>query len=210
MRNCWNFFASVKLAIVIFALISLISIIGTIVEQQAEPDKNISLLAKFFGDSSAPTIYNIFAKLGFIDMYRSRWYIALLFILALNITICSFDRLPRILRIIKDSLGPLGTEQIERLSIKRSILLNGKPEELKDTVRIALKRAGFNAKVIKEYNGYQFYSQKGLWSRLGVYVTHLSILVIMLGAIAGMLFSVESFISLPEGDISSVTYPIPG
>jgi cytochrome c biogenesis protein len=74
--NIWGFFASVKLAIIIFPLISLTSIIGTIVEQQAEADKNVALLAKFFGDSAAPTVYNIFAELGFMDMYRSWWYLS--------------------------------------------------------------------------------------------------------------------------------------
>ncbi len=210
INKIWDFFTSVKLAIIIFACISLISIIGTIVEQQAEPDKNIALLAKFFGDSAAPTVYNIFAKLGFMDMYRSWWYITLLVFLALNIIICSFDRLPRVLKNIREPLRPLRNEQIERMVIKRSILLNGKPEGVKDTVSIALKKAGFNIGEIKEDKGYQFYSQKGSWSKLGIYITHLSILVILSGAIFGMLFSVESFISLPEGDTSPVTYPIPG
>jgi cytochrome c biogenesis protein len=117
--------------------------------------------------------------------------------------------LPRILKVIKDPLRPLSNEQIERLSIKRSILLNGRPEEVKDTVCIALKNAGFNVKETREDKGCQFYSQKGSWSRLGVYVIHLSIIVTLLGAVIGMLFSVESYLSLPEGDISAVSYPIP-
>jgi len=37
----WDIFASVKLAVVIFALISATSIVGTILEQQADPEKNV-------------------------------------------------------------------------------------------------------------------------------------------------------------------------
>ncbi len=74
----WNFLASVKLAVATFIILALSSIVGTIVEQRAEPAKNIALLAKFFGDSAAPTVYNIFAKLGFMDMYHSWWFISFL------------------------------------------------------------------------------------------------------------------------------------
>ena len=35
----WDIFSSVKFAVVIFALISLTSIIGTIIEQNAAPEK---------------------------------------------------------------------------------------------------------------------------------------------------------------------------
>ena len=209
INKAWDLFTSVKLTIIIFPLIAIISIIGTIVEQNADPEKNIKLLTGLFGESAAPTVYNVFTEFGLIDMYRSWWYIALLLILALNVLICSVHRLPGVLKIIKASVHPLSNEQIEKMTIKRSVLLKGKPDSAKKTVRAVLKKDGFNVKETWEDNGLRFCSQKGGWSRLGVYITHISILVIMLGAITGMIFSQESFISLPEGDISSVTYPIP-
>ena len=38
----WDFFASVKLAVVLLMILALSSIVGTIVEQRAEPATNIS------------------------------------------------------------------------------------------------------------------------------------------------------------------------
>ena len=67
----WDFFASIKLAIVIFAALSLTSIVGTVIEQNADPEKNIKLLAKLFGHSAAPSLFRIFDSLGFMDMYHS-------------------------------------------------------------------------------------------------------------------------------------------
>ncbi len=206
--NLWDFFASVKLAIVILIILASTSIIGTIIPQRTE--EAMKFLTRIAGDSTAPTVYNIFLRLGFIDMYHSWWFMALLSFLTLNITICSFDRLPGILRIIKDPIRPLSNEQVEKMPVKRSILLKGKPDSVKDTVSIALKKAGFNIKETGEDKGYHLYSQKGRWSRLGVYITHLSILVILLGAIIGMFFSVESFLSLAEGRTSSEAYSFSG
>jgi cytochrome c biogenesis protein len=205
----WNFFTSVKLAIIIFPLISLVSIIGTLVDQQAEPGENVALLAKFFGDTYAPTVYNIFAEIGFIDMYSSWWYIALLVLLAVNITVCSIDRLPKTIKIIKEPLRPFSNDRIGNLPIRRSFVLNGSLDSVIDTLRNALRNTGFKITEFREDKNCRLCSQKGRWSRIGVYITHAGVLVTMMGVVSGVLFSEESYLSLPEGDTSSVSYPIP-
>ncbi|MEW6215533.1 MAG: hypothetical protein AB1478_10100, partial [Nitrospirota bacterium] len=53
----WDLLASVKFAIVIFSLISITSIIGTVLEQGAGRAKNIQILNRLFGESLAPTFY---------------------------------------------------------------------------------------------------------------------------------------------------------
>jgi cytochrome c biogenesis protein len=100
-ESIWKFFASVKFAIYIFIALATLSIVGTIVEQQAEPARNIALLAKFFGDAFAPTVYNIFANLGFMDMYGSWWYVGLLGLFSINLIVCSIDRLPKTWRLVR-------------------------------------------------------------------------------------------------------------
>jgi len=202
----WNFFASVKFAIIIFAFIALTSIIGTVLEQQGDPARNIKILTKIFGESLAPHLYNIFEKLGFIDMYRSWWFISLLVIFAMNIVICSIDRLPRIWRLVREPMTPMTEDKLRKLGIHREIVLKGKPEKVKDTVASALKHVRFGFSTIKTENGFQFISQKGNNSRLGVYITHFSILIILIGAIVGYRFGFKGHLNLPEGSISNVAF----
>jgi cytochrome c biogenesis protein len=209
INKAWDLFTSIKIAIVIFPLIAVISIIGTIVEQKADPEKNIKLLTGLFGESAAPTVYNLFAELGLIDMYTSWWYISVLFLLALTIIVCSIHRLPGILKITKASVHPLSNEQIGKMNINRSVLIKGKPDSTKEGIYVVLRRYGFNMAETGEGRGYRCCCQTGSRSRLGAYITHLGIIVIMLGAVTSLFFSQESYISLPEGDASSVTYPIP-
>jgi cytochrome c biogenesis protein len=202
----WDFLASVRLAIIFFALISLTSIIGTILEQQAEPARNIKVLTKIFGESLAPGMYSIFEKLGFMDMYHSWWFMALLILFSINIVICSLGRLPRIWKIVKEPIGPMTEDKIKKLTIHREIVLKGKPDKVKNAVTGAIKSAGFNYTESKEDNGYQFFSQKGNYSRLGVYIAHFSILVILIGAIIGIFFGFKGLLTLPEGSVSDVAY----
>ena len=202
----WDFFASVKFAIVIFAFISITSIIGTILEQKAEPATNIQILTRLFGESIAPSLYTVFNKLGFIDMYHSWWFVALLILFSANIVICSLDRLPRILKLVKEPIVPMKEEQLKRFVIYREIVLNGKPDKVKDAVSNAIKSAGFHYAESKEEKGYQFFSQKGKYSRLGVYITHFSILIILLGAIIGVFFGFKGYLNLPEGAVANEAY----
>lgn len=203
----WDFFASVKLAIVIFAVLSVTSIIGTIIEQNAEPERNIKLLAKFFGSSKAPTAFKIFDSLGFMDMYHSWWFITILLLFATNLIICSIDRLPKILKLVKEPVKPLSEDHFKGFGIKREIVLKGKPEKVKVTIESAIKKTlGLNPSEIREEKGYQLFSEKGNLTRLGVYITHFSILIILIGAIIGIFFGFKGFLNLPEGEVSDVAF----
>jgi cytochrome c biogenesis protein len=195
----WGLFASVKFAVVIFALIALTSIVGTVLEQKAEPARNIAILSKIFGETLAPTVYSIFDTLGFMDMYRSWWFRALLVLFSANLVICSLDRLPRIWKLAREPIHPITAERLEMVGMRREVSLKGKPEKVRDAVTGAIRAIGFNCKETKEERGYQFYCQKGGYTRLGVYLTHLSIILILVGALIGIVFGFKGSMNIPEG-----------
>jgi cytochrome c biogenesis protein len=204
----WNFFTSIKLAVIVFALISITSIVGTIIEQQAPPERNIKLLAKFFGESFAPTAYRILDTLEFTNMYRSWWFLGLLFIFSANLIICSLDRLPRILKIVKEPIKPLTPDIFNTMPIKKELTLKKKVDDVERLIESTLKKIGFHKslKHLDASGNLQIYAEKGKYSRLGVYVTHLSILLILIGAIIGIFFGFNAFLPLLEGETSSVAY----
>jgi len=203
----WDFFSSIKLAAVTFALIALSSIIGTIIEQQAEPAKNLELLAKMFGDNIAPKLYDIFYAMGFMDMYHSWWFITFLVVFSVNLIICSLDRLPGRMKVIKQPLNPLKKDRFTTAyPIKKELSLNVSSDAAKNAVRNVVRKAGFNVQEVSEEGMIQIYSQKGAYTRLGVYVTHLSILLIFLGAVIGIFFGFNGYLNLPEGFTSDVAY----
>lgn len=201
----WSFFSSITLAVVLIALIAITSIVGTIIEQNAPPEKNLALIERLFGEHLTPTLYNFFEQTGFMDMYHSWWFVTLLLLLSANLIICSLDRLPRILKLVREQIKPLSEEQFKNIG-KKEIVLKGKLEKTKDVVGTALKRGGFNLLETKEANGYQLYSEKGNYTRLGIYITHLSILLIFIGALIGIFFGFKGFMELPEGESRSFAF----
>jgi cytochrome c biogenesis protein len=206
----WDLFASVKLAIITFSLIALSSIVGTVLEQNAEPEKNIQILVKMFKVShdTAHSVYGMLDRLGFTDMYHAWWFVSFLLVFAANLIICSIDRLPRVWKMVREPIRPLTVDLIEKTSIRRSISLKGNPSHAKELVQTALAEIGFRPLVAPDETtgGMQVYAEKGNYSRLGVYITHLSILVILAGAIIGLFFGYNAFLNLPEGETSSFAY----
>lgn len=198
-----------KLAVGIFTVISLTSIIGTIVEQQAAPANNIALLAKLFGEGAAPTVYTALEAAGFTDMFNSWWFLALLFIFATNLIVCSLERLPRVWKIVKEPLAPLQEEQAAAMTPKHEVVLPGSIELALQKTREGLKAIGFKNMVLAE-GGNQLCAEKGRYSRLGVYVTHLSILLILIGGVVGMRFGFNGHLNLLEGTSSALAYKMNG
>ncbi|MEJ2254531.1 MAG: cytochrome c biogenesis protein ResB [Nitrospirota bacterium] len=202
----WDFLASVKLAIIIFALISLTSIVGTILEQNASAQANIKILSGIVGYGLAPKVYRVLETMGFMDMYRSWWFIGLLMLFSVNLLICSLDRLPRTWKLVVEPFRPLASDRFRAFGLKREFTLPGKTEANRDKLAAGLRSLGFRRWQTSTEGGLQYYAQKGRLSRLGVYITHLSIIVILLGAVVGWVFGYKGFVNIPEGTSTSLIW----
>ncbi len=187
-------------------IISVTSIVGTIIEQQAEPERNIKLLTKFFGDATAPSVFKVLDSMGFTDMFSSWWFMALLFIFAANLVICSIDRLPKIWKIVKEPVKPLSEERLNSMTSKREIVIKCQIDKAEQKANEGLKKIGFRGIARLAEGKTQICAEKGRYSRLGVYVTHLSILLILIGAVVGMKLGFNGNLNLLEGTSSAVAY----
>ena len=176
-----------------FLLISLAltSIIGTVLPQGQLPPEYVAQLS--------PTKLQIYSKLGFFDMYHSWWFITLLYVFSLNLVSCSIKRLPHVFKFVSDPTLVLGESSRNSFSLKQEIKITSIAENGKETLSTFLGTE-FSTPVITEHSGeYHLFAQKSAWSRLGVYVVHLSILVIFVGAIIGSLAGYKGYVSIVEG-----------
>src|SRR5512138_1825024 len=87
----WDFFISLKLAIVVLILLAAASIFGTIVEQTPDP----AVQAQYQGAE-------LLRKLSMFDMYHSWWFLALMVLFTVNLSCCTLDRLPKVIRTVRN------------------------------------------------------------------------------------------------------------
>ena len=190
MRPVWKFFASVRLAIFLLALLALTSIIGTIIPQHQS--------AGFYAERYSQGMAAFLQALDIPSMYSSWWFVALLALLALNLIVCSFDRLPGVWRIMGADPTAMPAERIKKMPERASWQVGG---TVLPTVKTLLAVRGFKA-----VNDRLFVAEKGAWSRLGAYIVHLSILIIFAGALVGQHYGFKANLMLPEGDATDTVF----
>lgn len=98
------FFSSLKLTIPLLIVLAALSVIGTLITQQASEHEYIHR----YGE----TTYSILKGLGLFNMYHSWWFIGVLILLAINLIACSWKRLPGVwqqVRKAKSGYARLGT-----------------------------------------------------------------------------------------------------
>ena len=197
VQKVWDFFCSLKLTIFLLISLALTSVIGTILPQGPLPPEYVAEIS--------PIKLQIYTKLGFFDMYHSWWFIALLYIFSINLISCSIKRLPHVFKFITEPTTILGESLRNSFSLKKEIATSASTEAGRDKMADFLAKE-FATPVVNEHNGeYHLFAQKNAWCRLGVYVVHLSILVIFVGAIIGSLFGFKGFVTIVEGSsVSSI------
>ncbi len=193
----WAFFSSVRLTVALLAFIILLAVLGTVI-----PQRDAVMEAARHAHSGWEAAMD---ALRLSDIFHSPWLLILLGLLSLNLVICSLNRFPASLRAFRtngfvDPSSPgsrppdisLPTEDPPDEALKKLEIL------LKKTYRIAARRSAAGMGLL--------YADRGRYSRFGVYVVHLGVLVIIAGALAGSLFGFKAYVNLAEGESSDVVY----
>ena len=192
IKNTWDFFASVKLTVVLLLTLAVTSIIGTLIPQNESPQAYLEAFGVF--------LYRFFNILGFFDLYHSWWFQALMLLLALNVLICSIDRLSATWRIIFPERPKFNLSRFRRLEPKEEFTQKGSAEALKQRYHTIVCRNFRYCRVEETDSGFAIFGERGRWTRIGVYIVHLSVICMLVGGVIGSMFGFEGFVNLAPGD----------
>lgn len=186
----WKFFRSVRLSIVLLVILAAVAVIGTIVPQREEAAKVVQ--------HWNPKVVEILFRLGLFDLYHSHLFRLLLFVLSLNLIVCSLDRLPKSIRLFRHTIDPTSQALFERplITLKIKEIENS---ALSKVLAKALRLFGGRPSFFEKDNSFFAHSDYGRFSYLGVYLVHLSVLVILVGGLIGSIFGFEGYVNILEG-----------
>ncbi len=190
-ESVWEFLASVRLTVILLLSLAVTSVIGTLIPQNESPAAYLRAYGEF--------LFRLFSVLDFFDMYRSWWFRLLIVALTANIVVCSVDRLSAIGRIVFDRNPKFKRSRFAKLKNREVFSVRADPGELRDRYERALARFGKVRAEATEGGGWCLFADRGRWTRLGVYGVHLSIVVLLLGALVGSIFGFDGFVTIPEG-----------
>jgi cytochrome c biogenesis protein len=187
----YDLFRSLKLTISLLILLAILSIIGTLIIQNATRTEYIQRYG--IGLYEVLNFFNLF------DMYHSSWFSAILLLLVINLITCSLHRLPGILSQISRGSGALEDKTLKTLPYVEKIQISD-PIKREEDIQSSLKKRFKDWGRIETERAVTLFSEKGGYSRLGVPITHLSILIILIGGIIGSLYGFKGHVNILEGE----------
>ncbi len=191
LGRIWSFFTSLKLTIFLLFILAVTSISGTIILQRGNPQQYV----KAYGEGG----YRIIKALGLYDVYHSWWFLTLLAILAVNLIVCSIDRFPRAWHFIKEPLKWPDKGTLEEMKPREKFNVSLSLEETLAGIHRVLKGKGYKCEEKMEEGVGRIFAQKGVINRMGVYVTHLSVLIILVGGLIGGIWAFSRGMTIVEG-----------
>ena len=177
-----GFLFSMKFAMVILGLFVLVCVAGSVIPQGELP-------AVY--ESAYPGWSGLILSTGMDDVFHSPWFAALTLILCVNLLGCNLVHFPRILRKTRspDHRPPAGEDYP---------LLTGKPAEL-------LREMGFRRVRTVTLDGMEYqYGIRNLSGFWGAWLTHLGILIIIVGFALGQMFTVNYTVYGVPGEESMI------
>ena len=186
------FFASVKLALVLFITQAVTSILATVLPQGES--------VAFYDQGYSPTTGKLIRFFQPYDRYHSWWFQWVLLLLTINLPVCSLKRFSSTWKVVNAPTRSVSDHLFETLYFHRKFSFQDRPTDSRDWVQSLLGRHFGKPVSLPAPQGTAFYWEKGRFSRFGVYLVHLSVLVIFMGAIIGSLCGFKGFLELKEGE----------
>jgi len=199
MKSIWKFFESVKLAIVLFILLTLASVLGTLIPQ----GRSAAEYAARYGGLSG-----LFVKLQLTGLYHSAWYLALLFLFALNTIVCTLARFGAKWRRAFRPSPEVDDKSLQLMKIKGRSRIPGPLPEAVEKVRGALASRHYRVKTSGEGGRLAILAQKRRLGWFGSDAVHVGLLIILAGGVISGLTSRRANLELRVGQTADVPHAL--
>jgi cytochrome c biogenesis protein len=189
----WSFFASVYLTITLLVFTVVLSIAGTFIPQQDA--------AREFAQGIPPGLASFLQSMQAFDVFHSVWFFLLMLLLSLNLIVCSLNRWPLTWKQFRGAPFT-GEEGLFRGLSPERIFLCGE-----DVGTVTGRMEGLLRRKYRKISRNQereeaviICGERGRYSRFAVYAVHLSLLFLIIGALAGAFWGWEGYVNVGEGE----------
>ncbi len=189
MKSLLRFFTSVRVAITLLIILICASILGTLIPQGRSPQEYLVR----YGQIASPLQW-----LRFTRLYHSVWYIAVLALFALNIIVCTLERLSSKFRRALRPKFETETKNLLSLKIKDRVKSAHPLAGAKESAVRELARHHYRPRVDEAEGRVLLVARKRVLGLFGSDVVHLGLLVILAGGIISGLGGLRSNLTLVE------------
>jgi cytochrome c biogenesis protein len=182
--------SNVMFPVVVFFIWAVLTIVGTSVDQNQPPDR--------YYEEYPAAMANAILRLHLTNIFHSWPYLALVLLLLLSMSVCTFRRvIPK--RFPKDRALP-----IENLGLHASSDAALGFEEASAAIDAFARRQGFAARTQEIAGEHWVFADKQKWARYGVLVAHVGFAVIAAGVFIGWLSGYKGELQIYSGQTVDV------
>jgi len=182
--------SNVMFPVFVFAIWAALTLVGTSVDQNIPPEQ-------YYQEYPAP-MANAILRLHLTNVFHSWPYIALVLLLLLSMSVCTFRRvIPK--RFPKDRALP-----IENFGLHAARESSLDFDTTADAVEDYARRRGFSVRTQTIDGNRWVFADKQKWARYGVLVAHVGFAVIAVGAFIGWLWGYRGELQIYQGQTVSV------
>jgi cytochrome c biogenesis protein len=186
----WHTLTSVRLALILILLIALSTLAGTLLDQvpasvASDPTAYDRWLDGVRGRYGVFT--DVMDKVGLFHVFGAIWFRMLIALLVANIVVCTINRWPSIRSQVFKPRVRMNLAYFERARVGASFNVTLDTAVAAAAVKKGLRSAGYRA-LTDDGESVAMYADRFRLSRLGTFLTHLSLIMILVGAIMGTLF----------------------
>ena len=188
-----GFLSSLECGLVLLGSLGTAVVLGTMILQR--PMAREGQIEQIY----APQTVRLLNALGLFDVFHAWWFILLLGLLGVNITLASLERFPQAWRFFTRPHMKADEWFVRQLPFQKEIPLGfHTPAEALSIASQKLSDLGYPPKP-KVLEGGTIYVEKHRTARLAPYVVHASLLIVFAGAIIDGLWGFKGFVSLTPG-----------
>ena len=186
----WHTLTSVRLALILILLIAVATLAGTLLDQvpasvASDPTAHARWLDGLRGRYGVFT--DVMDRLQLFNVFGAIWFRALIALLVANIVVCTINRWPSIRSQVFTPRVRMNPAYFDRARVGASFNVTLDTAVAAAAVKKGLRSAGYRA-LTDDGESVAMYADRFRLSRLGTFLTHLSLVMILVGAIMGTLF----------------------
>ncbi len=171
-----DFLGSMNLAVTLLVMLSIASVVGTVLKQDQTTQDYVIKFGPFWSE--------VFNSLGLFHVYGAAWFVLVLLFLLLSTSVCVTRNTPTFIKDMKQYNEKLSLNALKHQPNHATFDSESNLESEVQRAQNLLKHNGYKTKIHQRDDGsVTVAGLKGRWNRLGYFFTHISIIVICIGAL---------------------------
>ncbi|MGH9897829.1 MAG: cytochrome c biogenesis protein ResB [Pyrinomonadaceae bacterium] len=203
--------SSVPFGVSILGILLFSVLTGTLVLQRptADPER----FSVYYNEVLMPAERIVYGAFGFFDVYHVWWFVALMFILALNITLTTIDHFPVPWHFYSKPKLNAPPNFIKQQMCNQSGEIDTATQEAVEQISQKIRRVGLKPRITSNLtgnltgndtsNGHSqttIFAQRGVLNRFGFVFVHIALITTLTGGLLTSRYGVNGFLALGEGD----------